>query len=99
MFRVYRDKAKSLAILNRMDESYEYFSRAESFLGNEEECKNKIKYARLLNNKALSSIKFSPEKSLELFEKQITIYVHLFEKKRENFFIYSVIFELGRIRL
>ena len=64
-FRVMRDKARALAISNRVDESMESFDKAENMLN----CNKKnVKYGKCLYLRGLASKRISNEAAIERFE-------------------------------
>lgn len=62
-FRLWRDKARVLALLNRNEESLETFEEAEELIEAES-----IKYAKLYYIKGLATKRISVEKATETFE-------------------------------
>ena len=61
-FRVLRDKARVLAILNRMPLALESFESAEAILGETKE--SNIKYPKLIYLKGLASKRISADVSI-----------------------------------
>ena len=91
-FRVFRDKARVLSILNRMNLSIEKFDQAEEFLGSTKN--NNIKFAKLTYLKGLASKRISADKSMEVFEESSMLFSKIM-KTDQNYFISQAIFEMG----
>jgi len=72
LFRVVRDKARALSILNRSKESIETFERAVTLLG--DDYKTNIKYGKLLFIQALASKRISSDKALETFTQALNVF-------------------------
>lgn len=64
-FRVTRDKARALAISNRIDESMESFDKAENMLNHN---KKNVKYGKCVYLRGLASKRISSEVAIERFE-------------------------------
>ena len=79
-FRIVRDHARVLSILNRVDEAIATFDRAEKLL-NENKLKS-LKYGKLVFLKGLASKRISCEKALEVFTESLEIFENIL--KTEN---------------
>ena len=64
-FRVTRDKARALAISNRVDEAMESFDKAETML---EHNKKNVKYGKCVYLRGLASKRISSEAAIAKFE-------------------------------
>ena len=83
-FRVLRDKARVLAILNRMPQAIESFESAEAVLGETKE--NNIKFPKLIYLKGLASKRISADVSIQTFEEASILFSKIL-KTDQNYFI------------
>ena len=74
-FRIVRDHARLLSILNRTDESMAIFDKAEGLL-NKNKTKS-LKYGKLVFLRALASKRISSDKALEVFTESLEIFENI----------------------
>ena len=92
LYRLLRDKARILAILNKNDEAHQTFEEATTYLENPVS----IKQGKLLYFQGLSKKRVSSEQSIEVFESALDVFGQVFESE-ENYYICHTMFEMGTV--
>lgn len=93
-FRVTRDKARALAISNKIDESMEAFDMAEKMLDHN---KKNVKFGKCVYLRGLASKRISSEVAIEKFEQCMSIFYNIFGTD-QTFFICQSMYEMGQIK-